>query len=212
MRSLPHTARLAGALIALTAPVAVPVLAHAEAPGDRGLRPAVDEPAPERRSLEPDATATRADTTRELALDVAEQCGGDHMPQLRQALLALETPGDPFYVELWSDRQQYRLDDQVYYYVRSNRAVYVTLFWLGPDDGVFMPFTNVRLEADRTHRLDPSNIIVEPTGREAWRIVATIEPQSFTCSPSEQALTEELARVRGGFHAVARWEVTSVPR
>lgn len=190
-----------------------PCGAHADHP----TRPPVDEPQTRRRGAEagppPSAAAQRRrETTREVALDIPEQCGGAHMPQLRAELLALETPDDLFYVELWSDRQEYRINDQVYYYVRSNRAVYATLFWLGPDDGVFMPFTNVALEADRTHRLDPSNIIVEPTGRETWRLVATIEPQRFPCTASEQPLLDELARVRGGFNAVARWEVTSVPR
>lgn len=175
-------------------------------------RDADDTSSAARRAAEAGARAVPNPQTREIQLDVPAQCGGEAMVALRAELLAMET-GDPqYYVELWSDRQTYRIHDEVYYYVRTNRASYATLFWLGPDDSVFMPFSNIPLEAERTHRLDPDNIVVEPTGRETWRLVATIEPQRFPCAPDEPALLAELARLRSGFHAVARWEVTSTSR
>lgn len=199
----------------LRALAAVGVLALTPAAlGDAPTRGPDAEPHTARRGAEAAPSPTPAQrtarqTTRELEIDVPIQCGGTDMKSLRAELASMESPDDLFYVELWSDKQTYHVHDEVFYYVRTNRNAYATLFWMGPDDSVFMPFTNVPLEADRTHRLDPDNIIVEPTGREAWRLVVTIEPQRFPCTSDEPALQQELDRVRAGFHAVARWEVTS---
>lgn len=157
----------------------------------------------------PEATPPPNDRLREVVVSTPMQCGSHDMEQFRAALLTLESPPSDFYLELWSDKQRYHLLDPVYYYVRSNRKAYVTLFWIGPDKGVFMPFMNVEIEPDRDHRLDPSNIIVEPVGREVWRAVATEEPQRFPCLGAEGDYLSELVRLRSLPFAAARWEVTS---
>ena len=157
----------------------------------------------------PQAETLQNDKLREVVVTTPMQCGSHDLGQLRAALLSLESPPSDFYLELWSDKQRYHLLDPVYYYVRSNRKAYVTLFWIGPDKGVFMPFMNIEIEPDRDHRLDPSNIIVEPVGREVWRAVATEEPQRFPCLGAEGDYLSELARVRTLPFAAARWEVTS---
>jgi hypothetical protein len=169
-----------------------------------------------RRPLETEpagtASGAQGDQVREVAVEMPLQCGGYEMDGLRQRLERIESPDAPFYVELWSDKQEYQLLDPVYYYLYSNQPVYVTLFWIGPDKGVFMPFMNVRLDANRNHRLDPSNVVVEPTGTETWRVIATPEPQRFPCTGSEEDFLVELDRVQRGAHSAARWQVLSSAR
>ena len=141
------------------------------------------------------------------------RCGLQTGGTFRRALEGLQSSNDRFNVEIWGNKSTFFVLDSIFYFLRSNRAAYVTMFWIGPRGSVFIPFSNLKIEADRDHKIDPRNIIVEPVGLERWRVVATLEPHAFPCRGSASDFVAALDRVRGGLWAAGRWDVWSkVPR
>jgi hypothetical protein len=126
-----------------------------------------------------------------------------------KALLELENPSDLMSLEVWGDSQDYLPYQSVYYFMRVPRAAYVTLFWIGPNQDIFVPFQNLRIPADRDVSVDPDSIIVPPLGREQWVAIATLEPLPLPCVVAEQRHLAWLRKVKSLPHGVGRWEVKS---
>jgi len=126
-------------------------------------------------------------------------------------LLASDNPSDAMSLEVWGDAHEYVPYQKVYYYLRVPRAAYVTLFWIGPRQDIFVPFQNLRVPADRDVSVDPESIIVPPLGREQWVAVASLEPLPLPCYAAEAAHLGWLQRLRRLPHGVGRWEVWSKP-
>jgi hypothetical protein len=144
---------------------------------------------------------------------VPPRCGVRRAPAFRRALLALRNPTERFNVELWGNERTYYVLDSIYYFLRSNRDAYVTMFWIGPEGSVFIPFTNLKVEANRNHKIDPRNIIVEPVGRERWRVIATPEPHVLPCRGGDGDFSAALKRIKSsGIWAAASWDVQSKVR
>jgi hypothetical protein len=135
-------------------------------------------------------------------------CRGRAYKRLRQQLLALTHTNPMLSLELWGDAHAYAPLQRVVFYVRSTLAVYVTLYWLGPQDHVVVPVLNVRIPAHRDVAIDSGGYIVPPLGREQWVAVATLEPLPGICG-SEADMVHALGRAIDRPHAVGRWEVTS---
>lgn len=170
----------------------------------------------DRRPIEDDCPLTQEDiqrkqTTKVMNITSPPRCGAERAPRFKKLLLDLTNPDSTkFYLEMWGDRQIYFVYDPIYYYLRSNRTAYVTMFWIGPEGSVFIPFTNIRVEADRDHKLDPSNIIVEPVGLERWRAIATTEPHHLPCTASDEGFVSAIKGLQAkGPWAGARWDVMS---
>ena len=144
---------------------------------------------------------------------VPPRCGVRRAPTFRRALLALQNPTERFNIELWGNERTYYVLDSIYYFLRSNRDAYVTMFWIGPEGSVFIPFTNLKIEANRNHKIDPKNIIVEPVGRERWRVIATPEPHRLPCRAGDAEFAAALKRIKtSGAWAAATWDVQSKVR
>jgi hypothetical protein len=136
-------------------------------------------------------------------------CAIDGESAFVAALLGLENEGDLMSLELWGDSQAYKPYQRVLYFLRVPRAAYVTAFWIGPKQDVFVPFDNLKVPADRDVSVDPDSVVVPPLGREQWVGVATLEPVPFDCHGSEQAHLAWVAKVKALPHGVGRWEVRS---
>lgn len=136
-------------------------------------------------------------------------CAIDGHARFVAALLAADNPSDAMSLEVWGDSHEYVPYQKVYYYMRVPRAAYVTLFWIGPKNDIFIPFQNLRIPADRDVSVDPESIIVPPLGREQWVAVASLEPLPFPCYGVEAAHLGWLERLRRLPHGVGRWEVRS---
>ena len=137
-------------------------------------RRGVEQDRSARRPIEGGQGLTAKDLERKQTMKVITdlvppRCGVRRAPTFRRALLALQNPTERFNIELWGNERTYYVLDSIYYFLRSNRDAYVTMFWIGPEGSVFIPFTNLKIEANRNHKIDPKNIIVEPVGRERWR-------------------------------------------
>jgi hypothetical protein len=114
-------------------------------------------------------------------------------------------------LEVWGDAEEYVPFDQVTYFIRVPRAAYVTLFWIGPRDDIFVSFENLRVPADRDVSVNPDAIVVPPLGRERWVALATLEPFDFPCRGDENDHLAWVERVLRVPHGVGRWEVMSRP-
>jgi hypothetical protein len=157
-----------------------------------------------------DAEKKRKETVNQIKLVMPLTCGTRTPGAFKDELAAIVNPRDDFNVEVWGNRQRYYVLDKIQYFIRTNRSSYVTLFWIGPSGGVFMPFSNVKVEANRDHIIDPDNIIVEPVGLERWRVLATLEAQFFPCRGNGKQLHDALARIKAqGPWAIGRWDVRS---
>lgn len=175
-----------------------------------------DEP---RGRRAPEGTVVRArsaeELTREqrtLAIDwTSGGCAIEGHPQFVRRLLALENQSALMSLEVWGDAEEYVPFDQVTYFIRVPRAAYVTLFWVGPRDDVFVSFENLRVPADRDVSVNPDAIVVPPLGRERWVALATLEPFDFPCRGDERDHLRWVERVVKVPHGVGRWEVMSVP-
>jgi len=204
--------------------VSVPETSRAESP--RGRRPAegfsrASERAPDehRGRRAPEGTASRVrsaeELTREqrtLAIDwTSGGCAIDGHLQLVKRLLALENQSPLMSLEVWGDAEEYVPFDQVTYFMRVPRASYVTLFWIGPRDDIFVSFENLRVPADRDVSVNPDAIVVPPLGRERWVALATLEPFDFPCRADEAEHLAWVDRVLRVPHGVGRWEVMSRP-
>ncbi len=150
-------------------------------------------------------------TERLLHIDLNEPkgCPIEDQPRLVAGLLALRNSDQLMSLEVWGDRQEYRPSQDVIYYLRSPRAVYVTLFWIGPRSDVFVPFDNLKVPGGRNVSVDADSVVVPPLGHERWVAVATLEPVHLPCREGERRWLELLARVRALPHAIGRWEVRS---
>ena len=138
------------------------------------------------------------------------KCGVQSAPRCRNALLALKSPSDDFYIEAWGNARIYYVLDDIYYFFRTNERAFVTLFWIGPEGSVFIPFQNLELSPNKNHKIDPNNIIVEPVGLERWRVLATQTPHSLPCTGDADTFLSALRAIqRSGPYAVGRWDVTS---
>lgn len=202
----------------------VPHDAHSESP--RGRRGAEDasragERAPDehRRRRAPEGTNVRVrsaeELTREqrtLAIDwTSGGCGIEGHARFVRRLLGLENQSALMSLEVWGDAEEYVPFDQVTYFIRVPRAAYVTLFWIGPRDDVFVSFENLRVPADRDVSVNPDAIVVPPLGRERWVALATLEPFDFPCRGDESDHLAWVERVVKVPHGVGRWEVMSRP-
>ncbi|MFO0750402.1 MAG: hypothetical protein U1F43_32735 [Myxococcota bacterium] len=153
-------------------------------------------------------------TTEEPQLQLAWDAGGcgiDHHPKLVKALLGLENQSDLMSLEIWGDTHEYTPYQRVYYYMRVPRTAYVTLFWIGPKQDIFVPFQMLKIPADRDVRVDPDSIVVPPLGREQWVAVATLEPLPIDCLVPEGEHVAWVDKLRKIPHGVGRWEVHSKP-
>ncbi len=167
-----------------------------------------------RRDPEGQSRARTADelTRTETELRLVWRDGGCAIEGHRKfvkALLELENPSDLMSLEVWGDSQDYLPYQRVYYFMRVPRAAYVTLFWIGPDQGIFIPFQNLRIPADRDVSVDPDSIIVPPLGREQWVAIATLEPLPLPCDVGEARHLAWLTKVKTLPHGIGRWEVKS---
>ena len=86
------------------------------------------------------------------------------------------------------------------------------MFWIGPEGSVFVPFANLEVQANRNHKVDPKNIIVEPVGLERWRVIATPEPHVFPCRGTDSQFVAALKRIKQGTWAAGHWDVMSKVR
>jgi hypothetical protein len=142
------------------------------------------------------------------------RCGATKPKKFKSQLLALKNPNsDNFYIEVWGNKRTYYTLNEVFYFLRSNKDAYVTMFWIGPEGSVFIPFTNFKVEAHRDHKLDPQNIIVEPVGLEQWRVIATREPHRLPCRVSDEDWVRAIDAIKAsGPWAAGRWDVRSKVR
>jgi hypothetical protein len=166
----------------------------------------------DRRPIEGGDSASKEDKnqTKLINLLAPPRCGVERAPRFRNALLAMQNPTEGFYIEAWGNARIYFVQDPIYYFFRASEDVYVTLFWIGPEGSVFIPFTNLKISGNQNHKIDPSNIIVEPVGLERWRIIATPKPHALPCEASGDAFLAALRKIQGGGKwAAARWDVTS---
>lgn len=126
-----------------------------------------------------------------------------------KALLATENKSDLMSLEVWGDAHEYVPYQRVYYYLRVPRPAYVTLFWIGPDGDVFVPFQNLKIPANRDVSVDPDSIVVPPLGREQWVALATLEAAPLPCFDSDKGQVAWLNRLKKLPLGVGRWEVRS---
>jgi hypothetical protein len=152
----------------------------------------------------------RKETLHEIKIVMPLSCGTRKPGKFRKHLLSIKNPNDSYNVELWGNHQRYYVSDKIRYFVRSNRNSWVTLFWIGPKGSVFVPFSNVKVEANRDHVIDPDNIIVEPVGRERWVVLATLEPHVLPCTGTDGMFVSAFANLRKrGLWSIGRWDVRS---
>ena len=164
-------------------------------------------------------STTRADeqrkqTTRVVRVTTPSRCGARNASSFRSLLLGLKNPSsEDFYIEVWGNERVFYEYDPVYYFLRSNRDAYVTMFWIGPEGSVFVPFMNFKVEADRDHKLDPSNIIVQPVGFERWRVIATEQPHSLPCRTTDAGWVSAIRAIQSSVRwAAGHWDVQSKVR
>lgn len=210
--------RWLGLALTVTALLAAP--AHARPP--RRLPEGPQHPQPKllpdgRRAPEPSPPGPTlpldvAETP--LSIDVRErdpECHQQGWNAVRERLLALENDSDVMSLELWGDLEAYGPADRVLFALRSPRAVYVTLWWLGPEGHLVVPFANVRIPAERNISIDSGGVIVPPYGRELWVAIATLEPIPLGCA-SEPMMLGGIKQRLDRAHAIGRWEVRSTSR
>ncbi len=136
-------------------------------------------------------------------------CSIDGHKAFVRALLAMDNPSDAMSLEIWGDSHEYVPYQKVIYYMRVPRAAYVTMFWVGPNLNVFVPFQNLRVPANREVSVDPDSIVVPPLGREQWVAVATLEPLPLPCDVPEASHIAWLQKLKKLPYGVGRWEVRS---
>ena len=225
--SMKHATTIAALL--LSALMALPALAdkspvrRGTEDGSRTRRGGIDSGRMGRRPIEggggggeaklTEKDIKRKNTTRVINLLTPPRCGARRAPRFRKMLANMKNPNPKFYVELWGNKQTFYVMDSIYYFLRANREAYVTMFWIGPEGSVFIPFSNVKLEANRDHKLDPRNIIVEPVGLERWRVIATPKPHALPCQARDGEFVAAIKRLQGtGPWAAGRWDVMSKVR
>jgi len=183
--------------------------------GGTARRQGLDGDRSGRRAIEGDSAVSeeqvrQQQTTRQINLITPPRCGTQRPGPFRRALVDMESPVQEFNIEVWGNEQVYYVLDEIHYFLRSNRDAYVTLFWIGPRGSVFVPFSNLRVEAHRNHKIDPRNIIVEPVGHERWRVIATPQPHTLPCRGSGLEFLQALRRIQSqASWAAGSWDVES---
>ncbi|MFT7622456.1 MAG: hypothetical protein ACI9WU_001629 [Myxococcota bacterium] len=180
-----------------------------------------------RRDMEGGPSAAEAEAQRQKQIEEQKQreqtkvinlltpprCGSANAPLFKRALLNLQSPNERFNVEVWGNKRTYYVLDNIFYFLRANKTAFVTMFWIGPEGSVFVPFANLPVAAGRNHKIDPRNIIVEPVGQERWRVIATPKPHVFPCRGSDAEFMSALGSIKQGTWASGRWDVMSkVPK
>ncbi|PKN54501.1 MAG: hypothetical protein CVU56_26200 [Deltaproteobacteria bacterium HGW-Deltaproteobacteria-14] len=239
MRTSPTPTLLIALAVALAAPPAAGAppdgarRRQGEASGVRERRGAGDAPVPTpsagddappdgtspgrarfaRRPIEGARGAAAPVTGRELHIAPADAhgCPITGYRRLAERLTALENTSQLMSLEVWGDSHEYAPYQRVIYYLRSPRPVYVTLFWLGPVGDIYVPFSNLKIPANRDVSVDPDSVVVPPLGRERWVAVATLEPLPAPCLRSEPELLGVVAGLAAMPYAIGRWEVRSRP-
>jgi len=141
-----------------------------------------------------------------------EGCALGVQPALALRLRTLATPTDPLVsLEVWGGKDAYAEGDAVQFHLRSPRRGYATLFWVGPNDDVFIVFNDTKVAAARDVRIDAGAIIVAPTGPEHWVGVLSLESAPFPCTTSRQGPNRWLGALSQRAHAVGHWEITTTP-
>ena len=136
-------------------------------------------------------------------------CSLTNAHRLRASLRALQNRGQLMNLEVWGDSKKYVPGQRVYFFFRSPRASYVTLFWLGPKADVVIPLRNIKIPAHQDVKIDSGGIIVPPLGREEWVAINTLEPLHFPCMLGENAVLRRLDGVGRIPHGVGKWVVDS---
>ncbi|MCB9735757.1 MAG: hypothetical protein H6745_24490 [Deltaproteobacteria bacterium] len=173
-----------------------------EGGGDDARRPAEPSPAPSQ--AERDAQGKQLEvTTRRLA-----DCAVIGADALRAELLGLQNQSDVLSLEAWGDAHEYAPYDHVFFYFRAPFAMYVTLFWLGPEAHIVVPVESLRVPGNRDVKVDTGGYIVPPLGREQWVAIGTLEPVAVGCRNPAQ-MQQSLKRMLALPHAIGRWEVWS---
>jgi hypothetical protein len=138
-------------------------------------------------------------------------CRVGFYPAVLRRLLGLRNQSQLVDLEAWGDAANYRPNQKVFFFFRSPRAAYVTLFWIGPHDDMVIPVQNVRIPGQRNVKLHTGGIVVPPLGRERWVAVNTLEPIPIPCQGTEKQVMATLDRIEKIPHGVGRWEVFSSP-
>lgn len=135
-------------------------------------------------------------------------CKAQGWSAVRRRLMGVENTSLVTSLELWGDKEVYHVGDEVRFYMRAPRGLYVTLFWLGPEDTLVVVLDNVRIPAERNVTVETNGIIVPPLGTETWVALGTLEPVPIGCR-SEAAMLKNVERRLAMEHGLGRWEVVS---
>lgn len=213
-------------LLALTTLLCLTPPASAEPPSRRPPAPEV-APVPGRRGATESDRPRRRPTVpsaRPSASEVAARSTVQHLStrndpickvrgkRLVNRLLAMRNRSQMMSLEVWGDKRIYHPFDEVFFFLRAPRPVHVSLFWIGPDDEVAIPLSNLRIPGHRDVKIDSGGIVVPPLGDEQWVAIATLEPLPLPCGAGEQAMLSALDRSAKIPRGVGRWTVRSRPR
>ncbi len=127
----------------------------------------------------------------------------------RRSLLAWRNTSQLMNLEVWGDTKRYRPGQKVFFFFRSPRDVYVTLFWIGPNGDIVIPLSNTRIEANRDVRIWTGGIVVPPLGRERWVAVSALETMPMRCNQGDSNWLATIKAFKAIPHGVGRWEVHS---
>lgn len=174
-------------------------------------RRGADGPGERRRGIEPAKPAPNKKVSRKLIKRVlpGEDCHLKGHKALVRTLLGWRNKSQLMSLELWGDTKRYRPGQKVFFFFRSPRRVYVTLFWIGPNGDVIIPMSNTRIKGNRNVRVWTGGIIVPPLGNERWVAVSTLEPIAMKCRMGEANWLKTIAKFKGMPHGVGRWQVHS---
>ena len=160
------------------------------------------------RAPSPEEIARR-EKTHQVSLIGQRGCQIAHEPRLVEQLLAARHDSQVLSLEVWGDLRNYGDGQKVLFYARTPFKMYLSLFWIGPQGDVFVPFHNLRLPAHRNTEIDADAVIVPPLGHERWVAFATLEPVTLACDGGEPSHIETVHTIQRLPHAVGRWEVWS---
>ncbi|MGM0578006.1 MAG: hypothetical protein ACQEXJ_19930 [Myxococcota bacterium] len=171
---------------------------------DRERRRGIEEtpkPSPEQ--------ALRRERLLSVPVHSSDGCAMSGLDRLRERLLGLRNQSQVMTLEVWGDTRAYGDGQEVLFYARVPFRAYLTIFWIGPEGSIFVPFDNLPIPAHRNVQIDADAVIVPPLGHERWVALATLEPIHLPCGSAERAVLTMIDRVVALPHAVGRWEVWS---
>lgn len=213
---------LAAALLAASLSIAPAALPTSPRPADeeeRNDRKAPGRPRDdgegrlrtERRGIEESPPPVVVEERLDLEVFDSPGCSLRKEKRFVRALLAKKNPGQVLSLEVWGDTREYHPGDLVLFFARVPLRSHVSLFWIGPNGDMFVPFTNLAIPPNRDVRIDVGGVVVPPLGRERWVALATLEPVPFDCADPEAEHVAWLKSLSALPHAVGRWEVVSRP-